>query len=134
MNPYIKQHFENIEIQLLESPVVNSYTFIRQEIAPTDGKIRIKADLFDGGIVEIFEYVSESAGAVIVKKYSFHWQDQQGILQRRWDNAPHHPGLPGAPHHVHLSDQIVQGMEFPPSVFEVLTFIEGQSLPPMMSK
>lgn len=128
MNPYIQRHFENLEVQLLESPIVSRYTVIRQEIAPTDGKIRIKTDVVDGGIVEVFEYVSESAGMVIVKKYSFHWQNQHGVLQRRGDNAPHHPELPAAPHHTHLNDQNVQGMQFPPSVLDVLTFIEEQSM------
>lgn len=126
MNPVIKQHFESIEIRLLESPVVIRYDYVRQEIASTDGKVRIKASLIDGGTVEMFEYVTESAGTISVKKYSFHWQDQQGELQRRWDNAPHHADLPDAPHHVHLHDGRVRGIQPPPSVFDALSFIEGQ--------
>lgn len=126
MNPVIIQHFEDIEIRLLESPIVTRYEYVRQEIAPNDGKVRIKAHLIDGGIVEMFEYVIESAGTITVKKYSFHWQDQHGVLQRRWDNAPHHVDLPGAPHHMHSDDSNVQGIQSPPSVFDVLECIEEQ--------
>ncbi|MEW5766246.1 MAG: DUF6516 family protein [bacterium] len=61
-----------------------------------------------GGNVELFEYVAELGGRMHLKKYSFHWQDAQGKLQRRWDNAPHHPNLPKAPHHIHSEDNSVR--------------------------
>ncbi|MEA1899197.1 MAG: DUF6516 family protein, partial [Thermodesulfobacteriota bacterium] len=41
-------------------------------------------------------------------KYSFHWQNAQGRLRQRWDNAPHYPDLPNAPHHVHGENDSVQ--------------------------
>ncbi len=31
------------------------------------------------------------------RKYSYHWQDAQGRLITRWDNSPHHKGLPTFP-------------------------------------
>lgn len=124
MNAFIQKHFQEIELRLLESPIVNRYEHIRQEIAPTDGKIRIKAYLIDGGLIECFEYVTESLGTVTVNKYSFHWQNQQGVLQRRWDNVPHHPQVAGAPHHVHVDDQTVQESQPLPTIFEVFQYIE----------
>ena len=35
------------------------------------------------------------------RKYSFHWQDKDKSLIRRWDNAEHHKHLPTFPFHVH---------------------------------
>ena len=77
MNPIIKEHFDIFEAKLIESPVIVSYQMLRQEIAASDGKLRIKAELSDGGSIELFEYVAESDRHIRLLKYSFHWQDAQ---------------------------------------------------------
>ena len=86
--------------------------------------MRVKASLIDDGNVELFEYVAEAKGIIRMVKYSFHWQDAQGKLRRRWDNAPHHPELPNAPHHVHAEDDSVQETAQVPDVFSVIRKIE----------
>lgn len=45
------------------------------------------------------------------RKYSYHWQDAQGQLITRWDNSPHHKGLPTFPHHKHLPEEVVASKE-----------------------
>lgn len=40
-------------------------------------------------------------------KYTYHWQDKEGRLRCRWDNAPHWPDMPTHPHH----KQIMTGRE-----------------------
>jgi hypothetical protein len=35
------------------------------------------------------------------RKYSYHWQKQDGTLISRWDNAPHWPDIRTYPHHTH---------------------------------
>lgn len=54
MNTAIRNYFEAIEMYLLQCPAVVSYQIIRQEISPTDGKIRIKIGLVDDGLLECF--------------------------------------------------------------------------------
>lgn len=124
MNPIIEQHVNEIELRLIESPIVISYEVLRREIAPTDGKVRIKAMLSDGGCLEIFEYVVEHKGNLELTKYSFHWQDHDGRLRRRWDNAPHHPALPNAPHHVHSNETTAEGVFAIPTFFHIFNLIE----------
>jgi len=124
MNQSIKQHFNAIEVRLIQSPVVVSYKILRQEIAAFDGKLRIKVTLSDGGIFELFEYVGESNGQIKLLKYSFHWQDVHGQLKKRWDNAPHFPHLPNAPHHVHYENSTVQGIMHTPDIMFVIEEIE----------
>jgi Family of unknown function (DUF6516) len=41
------------------------------------------------------------AGEIVVTKYRHHWQNQEGALLKRWDNAPHYPQIAGFPHHLH---------------------------------
>ena len=120
MNPVIKEHFDEIEVYLLLSPAIVSYRVVRRDIGSSDGKFRLRVTLSDGGLVELFEYVTEASGHLDLRKYSFHWQDGQGNLKRRWDNAPHYPHLPNAPHHVHKEDRSVEEMMIVPDIFFVL--------------
>jgi hypothetical protein len=123
MNPVIVQYFDTIEAYLLSAVTVVSYRIVRREISLSDGKLRVQAVFSDGSTAELFAYVAESEGRIELLKYSFHWQDAQGRLRRRWDNAPHYPGFPGAPHHVHEADGTVHG-EPVPALLDVLHFIE----------
>jgi len=124
MNSIIAQYFDAIEVRLIQSPVITSYQIVSREIALVDGKLRIKMALSDGGLSEFVKYVTESEGEIQLSKYSFHWQNAQGKLKRRWDNAPHHPELPNAPHHVHHEDRTVHGMMTVPDLFYVIKQIE----------
>jgi len=124
MNPIIAQRFDAIETRLIQSPVVISYKVLGREIALTDGKLRVKAALSNDGVVELFEYVAESGGHIHLLKYSFHWQTAQGKLEWRWDNAPHYPSLPNAPHHIHNASGTVQGAVEAPDMLFVIREIE----------
>jgi len=124
MNQLIIDHFNAIEEWLLQSSVVLDYKILKRVIAPADGKIRIKVVFTDESLVEIFEYVSISERGLTLSKYSFHWQDQDGRLKCRWDNAPHHPELSGAPQHQHLSEQSVVSVITIPDIFIVFDEME----------
>ena len=97
MNVLINQHFTMIEMQLLQSSAVVAYDLLSREVGLIDGKLRIKATLRNQAILELFEYDNEIGGQIQSLKYSFHWQNAQGLLKKRWDNAPHYPHLPNAP-------------------------------------
>jgi hypothetical protein len=126
MNLIIANYFDEIEMRLIESPVVASYKQIRREVTPTDGKLRIRATLIDGGPFELFEYVTEERGRIDLRKYSFHWQDADGELVCRWDNVKHHMDLPNAPHHLHIKEGPLQPVFDVPNAMAVLTIIEEQ--------
>jgi hypothetical protein len=124
MNPLIAERFEAVEVRLLQSPAVSAYEIIRQEIGPTDGKLRVKVTFTDSSLTEFFEYVIATGEYLKPTKYSFHWQEASGKLNYRWDNAPHHPDLPYAPHHCHNADQSVNGVAQILDIFGVLDEIE----------
>ena len=124
MNPSIEQHFDAIEARLIQSPMVVSYHVVRREVAQSDGKLRVQTTLSDGGALELFEYVVWAEAHVRLVRYSFHRQDADRNLRQRWDNAPHYPTLPYAPHHVHTRDGGVDGIAEAPDVFAVIGRIE----------
>jgi len=124
MNPVILEHFNSIEEHLLQSQFVVSYKILRQEVAYTGGKLRVKVNFAGGSVAELFEYVTISDEILCLSKYSFHWQDDQGKLKCRWDNAPHHPDLPNAPHHRHNADESVNGILQPTDMLNILKEME----------
>ncbi|GAB4437243.1 MAG: hypothetical protein Kow0031_19020 [Anaerolineae bacterium] len=80
--------------------------------------------MLDDGFVECFEYVNETDNGAQRLKYSFHWQDVDGNLIKRWDNAPHFPKLPNSPHHIHHSDGNVSQVDKIPEMLTILETIE----------
>jgi hypothetical protein len=129
MNLALRQYFDALESCLIESPVIVSYRIVSQEVTAADGKLRVEAATSNGGQAEFFVYAAESEGAIQTRKYSFHWQDAQGQLIRRWDNVPHYPDLPNAPHHVHQADGTVTGMAYIPDLFLAIEEMEKTDLP-----
>ena len=67
--------------------------------------LRVKAVLVDDSQLYIKEYRSFDSFL-----YSYHWQDQNGSMRIRWDNAPHHDDLRTFPHHKH-TPQLEESME-----------------------
>jgi len=128
MNVQISDHFDAIESRLIASPAVVEFNILIQEIMPDDGKIRIRATLVDGGLLELFEYVVQVGEGLELRKYRFHWQNAGGKLLRRWDNAPHYPDLPNAPHHVHLADGSVEPVSRPPDALSMIEVVETRLL------
>ena len=79
--------------------------------------IKIKAEIKNNTELYIREYMSAREG-----KYSYHWQEKDGKIIVRWDNAPHQK-LKTFPHHKHLSSGIVvESYEI--RLEEILKYIE----------
>lgn len=123
MNSVIADYFDEIEARFLGSPAISKYQILRREVTPTDGIIRIKADLSDASQGEFFEYVVEANKQIEIRKYSFHWQDQNGRLLKRWDNAPHHREY-SSHHHLHLADESVTEINPPRNMIQIILEIE----------
>ncbi len=123
MNKIIEQYFQAIELALVTDSHIMNYTVISMKIVNDTGKIRIRCELAHHEILEFFNYVKVINHSLVVDKYSFHWQDEVGIVKRRWDNAPHHLHLSNAPHHLHIGSEIVQAVVEIPNIFKVLQWI-----------
>ena len=63
--------------------------------------LKIRADIKNNTKLFISEYMSASE-----EKYSYHWQENNGKLITRWDNAPHQQ-VKTFPHHKHYPDGTV---------------------------
>ena len=47
------------------------------------------------------------------KTYTYHYQRSDGTMVFRYDNAPHFPKLPSAPHHKHVGENDVVAADAP---------------------
>ncbi len=63
------------------------------------------------------------------RKYAFHFQDHQGVLIFRFDNAPHWKDIPTFPFHKHLPDRVVESeeMNLEKVFLEIDAYLKGQS-------
>jgi hypothetical protein len=109
----IEAYLRSIDEILSTSVVVSDVEVVRRSIRDTDLEkvlnYRYRVTLAHGGLIEMTERLLERQGTLEVTKYRHHWQDGQGRLIKRWDNAPHYPALDTFPHHLHDGgDRVVQ--------------------------
>lgn len=106
----IRNYLRELESVLASRPWVAEIEVVRCDVTDLDALsvllYRFHVHLRDGGLLEMMErVVAERAAPLSHTTYRFHRQDGDGRLVRRWDNAPHHPLLPGFPHHLHLGSE-----------------------------
>jgi len=80
---------------------VARWSIVREEAQGDTGLLRYRLTLQDGSLLEMFERFQLVEGRTEISKYSFHWQNANDELRKRWDNAAHHPETSTHPHHVH---------------------------------
>ncbi len=108
---------------LISQLPIGEWKIIREEFQGQSGLYRYRLTLDNGDLLEMFERFTVKFGQVDVSKYSFQWQGNNGVLRKRWDNAPHHPELPTHPAHVHDGADDLVLPHFPVSTVDVLKII-----------
>ncbi len=103
---------------LQNSPVVKDFQVLDYRAGRDFQYFKIVASIKDDSKLYIREYQSMSEF-----HYSYHWQEADGKLISRWDNAPHHSEISTYPHHRHTRDHNVEPFE-DPSLETVLKWIE----------
>jgi hypothetical protein len=76
-----------------------------------------------------FRELIEASDKINKHMYSYHYQEADGALIFRYDDTPHHEGLPGFPHHKHSRNETNVVAADPPELIDVLN--EIQSLYPL---
>lgn len=101
-------YLNRVKAIILGSSHVDHIEIGREETLDEIGFYRFRLKLIDGSLLEMFERISVQRDSVQVLKYSFHWQNADGQLRKRWDNAAHHPEISTHPYHIHAgSDENV---------------------------
>jgi len=124
----VEDYLDEVERLFLLSPVVVSFWVREREERLQEGFIRIRAELANGDLLEAFEFVVAKTNEIQTLTYRIHWQEKDGSLKRRWDNAPHHTEIPTFPHHVHLGPAEDVGSSEPMTIMNVIAFLENDIL------
>ena len=126
MTTLVSAYLDDVEQAFLLSPVVCSFQVREREERLHEGFIRLRAMLSNGDLLEAFEFVVATFGVLQTLTYRMHWQQGDGRLKRRWDNAPHHTEVSTFPHHVHVGlAEHVESSE-PMTTFKVLALVEEE--------
>jgi hypothetical protein len=121
------EYLAAIHLALMESPIVASYTVVRQRVTSQSGHLRVRIDLTNGDFPEAAEFFRLRPDGIEVADYRHQWMDgERTILRKRWDSTPHHPNLENAPHHCHAGSEetVVPGQ--PMSIQDVLAVISRE--------
>jgi len=130
----IEEYLRRLDELLSVSPFVRAVEVVRRSIRDTEFEkvlhYRYRVLLTNGDFVEMTERVLEAQGTLEVTKYRYHWQDCNGLLMKRWDNAPHYRAINTFPHHLHdgsedhvVSHPAMTGLE---ALQQILEEVEGQ--------
>ena len=101
---YLASFHENI--QKLEDYGYTESIAIREEIRPNkQAIINGKISFVDGSVLHIKEYI-DTKYKIERLSYAYQYQDRDGKLIFRYDNAVHRPAL-GYSEHKHMKDEII---------------------------
>ncbi len=121
----IESYFAQLRKLIASCAVVASWQYEEDVRTSTLGSFKARINFIDGSFLDFREFVDTSPRPVLRYSYSYHYQKNEQLIFR-YDNAPHHPELPGFPHHKHLADSTVDCR--PPGLKEVLAEISRLTL------
>jgi hypothetical protein len=93
----------------------------------TNGQILGRLRFYDGSLLGFEEKLTLRDDDIEKIDYRYHYQRADGTLIFRYDNAAHHPELPGFPNHKHTPAGIEPAK--PPDLGEVLKEIDTYLYP-----
>lgn len=115
---------EQAKLQIHQSLHVVSATLVREKLEEDAAYYQFRLLLIDGSRLDASARAEEIASNLSVTKYRFHWQDSNGDLIARWDNAPHHRRLSTFPDHIHDGGEANIQPHAPVSIADVLAEID----------
>lgn len=117
----IEEYFKFLKVIAQSNPYFKDFRLVKELVATDKGFVRFAIEFIDGSELHVFEYVNANIQKI---DYSYHWQDKNQKLIKRWDNAPHHHQIETFPHHLHQGEEIKPSKE--PNFVEVLKEIENE--------
>jgi len=126
LHRYLARLYDTIlsrrEIEVEELQILD-----RSDRLDAESRFAARLRFWDGSLLQVEELLRVRWFIVEKTHYAYHYQHADGSLIFRYDNAPHHPELPGFPCHKHTPAG-VQPAEAP-DLSEVLREIDGLLYP-----
>lgn len=91
-------------------------------VSPIGAKFSAQVEFMDGSILYVVEEWNVEANSVECIHYAYHYQDQEGNLIFRYDNASHYPEVETYPSHKHVGSKVIAA--YRPDLVDLLREIE----------
>ena len=124
----IEDYFRQAETLIANAGIVHSSRMTYDKRSTHVGFVRGDIYLIDGSVLHLREFTNVQHG-LDRYTYVYHYQQSDGTLVFRYDNAPHFPTLPTFPHHKHEGSESNVVSADAPDLEAVLA--EIQSLVPL---
>lgn len=118
----IDAYFQLLHNILANSSVIKSQEVFAEKRTLTQGFVRADVLFADDSRLHFRELVTTEPTVQRIS-YTYHYQRADGTIVFRYDDAPHFPELPNAPHHKHMGENNVVSAD-PPDLQLVLKEIE----------
>ncbi len=82
------------------TPPIDHYQIQQYDHEAQLFRLKMVIHMVDGSQLFVKEYRFQDQS----RKYAYQWQNQQGELLIRWDNAPHWQQIATFPHHKHIQN------------------------------
>jgi hypothetical protein len=115
-----------LELARRYGDIIQAIEVERFRIVGDSYELRAIMTLKDGAKLFVKDYLFLDG----TRKYAYHWQDREGQLRSRWDNAPHWPGVTSYPHHQHRGSEDVVTSSDVRTPEEALQYIREHSQDP----
>lgn len=93
----IKEQFKDI---------ISRYTIYQWDVEPESSRFKTEIEFVDNSTLMVKDFIFQTG-----RKYAYHWQDSEGNLIVRWDNAPHWKEIDTFPYHRHEGDSVFSSDE-----------------------
>ena len=100
-------------------PFVSSYEILKFERTRSVLRLKVAVAINDGSQLFLSEATTPRGF-----RYAYHWQDAEGRMLARWDNAPHHQTLVTFPDHFHTAENIEPAVQ--PTIREVFEYLANR--------
>ena len=120
------EYLAYVKALIIKNEDVLRWNIVREETQGNMELFRYRLVISDGSLLEMFERFKVVESQTQVTKYSFHWQDSDGQLRKRWDNAAHYPEIQTYPYHLHEGDEENVLPHPPVDVENILRFISTE--------
>ena len=121
-------YLDSIRLCLTTSDFVQDVEIVRETSVENQGFFRARLRLQNGDFLEVSEFFVVEHDQVVTKEYRHQWMDPtRQQLRRRWDNAPHYPGLAGYPDHVHVEAESRVEPGAPLSIVALIQLLETET-------
>lgn len=88
------------------SDIIKASNIEKYDVSGDNIKLRMNLILIN----ESQLFIRETIISGVKRKYSYHWQDKNNRMIKRWDNAPDWD-VETYPHHLHIGENVVASYE-----------------------